>query len=92
MRIKGIIHSDGWNIDCEVPEVFSCADVDVDFINSQTGNIDETQFEIMDPFTPAGVQELEALFCDFCRENKIKNDTVISVTVVDLAEEMEALA
>ncbi len=92
MKISKVIKQFGWQIDCDVPEVFSCANVDVDFVNSETGVVDETQFEIYNPFTKAGVQELETLFDQFCRENSIKSNAVISVTIVDLAEEMEALA
>ena len=92
MKITQAIKQFGWQVDCQVPEVFTCANVDVDFINSETGMVDETQFEIENPFTKAGERELEMLYAQFCRENRIKNNTVISVTVVDLAEEMEALA
>ncbi|MDF2841584.1 MAG: hypothetical protein K0R00_10 [Herbinix sp.] len=47
----------------------------ISFINSD-GDNDETQFEAQN------IDELDALYTEFCKENGFKTDTVYGITIV----------
>lgn len=51
--------------------------IDIDFINNE-GKEDQTEFDLED----YNVNELRALYNNFCRENNFPNNTVIKITVV----------
>lgn len=88
MNIKECIKKNG--LQTEVNELKRYQTVDVSFINSD-GNEDETEFDVSFMGTKAGEDELSQLFADFCKENKFKTNTVLSVTVVKSADSFEEL-
>lgn len=85
MTIKQCIKKCGWQQEC-TSTVCRVMSVDVDFVNSD-GKEDETQFDIR-AYDEA---ELSELYAAFCEENKYPRNTVISVTVVQMADSMETL-
>jgi len=88
MRLKECIRKNGLQI--EVDTLKRWQSVDIDFINAD-GREDETQFDVKAVCTRSGIDELEKLYRDFCRENRFPENTVQSVTVVKNANSLEKL-
>lgn len=88
MTIKQCIKEKGWIM--EVAELKRFQSVDVAFINNE-GKEDETEFDISGAGTDAGAEELAGLYDVFCKENNIKNDTVLAVIVTQTADTYEGL-
>ena len=59
----------------------SRATVDIDF--SYQGNPDETNFDVMNVLTSEGMHELDDLFYELCKESKIKNPIIESITIIE---------
>ncbi len=78
MTIKQIIKEKGWQMETDVNIPYRSMDVNICF---QAGGIaDETQLCI----NAYDVNELEELFSEFCKENNIPKNAVISVNIVQL--------
>lgn len=75
MTIRSFVKKHGWQTECDVAMARRMT-VDINFEND--GNPDETEFDI----AAYNVNELSNLFADFCRENKLKANTVTGVTIV----------
>lgn len=89
MLIKDCIKKKGWQTEV-TGSLKRCQTVDVDFVNTE-GKEDETQFTITGAGTNKGIEELSKLFSEFCKENGLKNNTVISVTIIHVADTIEEL-
>ncbi len=88
MTIKQCIKENGWIM--RVTELKRFQSVDVAFINNE-GREDETEFDISGAHTDAGAKELTTLYNVFCRENGMKNNTVLAVIVAHSADIYEEL-
>ncbi len=88
MTIKQCIKEKGWIM--EVAEIKRFQSVDIAFINNE-GKEDETEFDISGACSDAGTEELAGLYDDFCKENEIKNNTVLAVIVAKSADTCEDL-
>lgn len=89
MTIKQYFKKGGvWNFECDIKYPYRFMNVDICFLNDQKME-DETQFSIS--ASAYSKTELDDLFKDFVKENKIKNPVVLSITVVQVAETMEKL-
>lgn len=84
MTVKECIKKNGWNV-TENPK--KAWNVDIGFINSETEAEDETEFSIC----AYNENELQELFEEFCKENKISSATVIYISVVQTADDFEDL-
>ena len=84
MTVKECIKKNGWNVQ-ENPQ--KAWNVDIGFINSETELEDETEFSIC----AYDEDDLQDLFEEFCKENKISSDTVIYVSVIQTANDFEEL-
>lgn len=87
MTIKQWIDINGWAINPNEPDG-KFWNVDIGFINSEDRREDETEFTI----NAYDLDELEELFDNFCKENKIANNTVVYVAVVETADNEDALS
>lgn len=93
MTIKQFFKNDGaWSIECDLATSYRVMSVDIDFeYPDEEGEIkeDETQFDI----SAYDENELNDLFKDFLKENKIriKDVTIRSVTVVQVAKTIDDL-
>ncbi|WP_026497872.1 hypothetical protein [Butyrivibrio sp. WCD2001] len=85
MTIKECIKAKGILIDCEVVP-HRCGNVEVFFLNTADGAEDSTNFDVQWPLTKVGAAELESLYKEFCRENKIKTNTVELIQLNSVAE------
>ena len=85
MTIKKYLSTHGWEAECDsVP--CNVMNVDVVFTNAE-GHEDETEFSI----AAYDSDELEQLYRDFCEENGFRQDTVLRVCIVQMADCMEEL-
>ncbi len=91
MTIYETLKKNGMVLDCEVT-LHRCGDVIVCFYNTADKRDDSTSFDIVDPLTKRGEQELSNLYKDFCKENKIPANTVNEIRLAHVAESMEELA
>ena len=89
MTIRQSIKEKGWIM--EVAELKRFQSVDVAFVNNE-GKEDETEFDISGACTDAGTEELASLYDVFCKENGIKNNTVLAVIVARSADTYEELS
>lgn len=64
----------------EVDTISIWSTVDIDF--SYQGNPDETNFDVMNVLTSEGMHELDDLFYELCKESKIKNPIIESITII----------
>lgn len=85
MTIKDCIAKNGWNVPENPKKAWN---VDIGFMNSETDVEDETEFSIC----AYDADDLEDLFEEFCKENKIRSDTVIYVNVVEMKDDFEELS
>lgn len=85
MTVKEYIAQHGWNVRDD--NIHKAWNVDIGFFNGETGREDETEFAI----SAHADDELSELFTEFCKENKIADNTVIYVTVVETADDFEDL-
>lgn len=88
MTVKQCIKENGWIDKIAVLRRFQS--VNIAFINVE-GREDETQFDISGACTDAGAKELSDLYDMFCKENGIKNNTVMAVSVMESANAFEDL-
>lgn len=89
MTIRQSIKEKGWIM--EVAKLKRFQSVDVAFVNNE-GKEDETEFDISGACTDAGTEELAGLYDGFCKENGIKNNTVLAVIVARSADTYEELS
>ena len=87
MTVKQYIKKYGWQYECE-PGLHRAASVIISFINDEDRD-DETEFSIM--MGDNKVNELDALYTDFCKENGFRRDTVTYIAIIRAAETMEKL-
>lgn len=80
MTIKQCIRKKGWQLYADTSQSYRSMDVDVDFKNE--GVLDETQFHI----NAYNENELTELFTEFCKENNLRRNTVVSVNIVQVYE------
>lgn len=85
MTVKECIAKNGWNVPENIKKAWN---VDIGFINTETEMEDETEFSI----SAYDENELSELFSEFCKENKIADNTVIYVSVVEMADDFEDLS
>ena len=85
MTVKECIAKNGWNVPENAKKAWN---VDIGFINSETNLEDETEFSIC----AYDENDLAELFAEFCKENKIAADTVIYISVVEMADDFEELS
>ena len=76
MTVKQVIKKDHWRLECKISGCRSM-EVCVQFLDPQKMP-DETEFCIR----PFDVDELQALFHDFCAENGFRDNTVEQIYVV----------
>lgn len=87
MTIKQYFANGGkWNIQCNTNVPYKVMSVNIGFLNDKKME-DETQFDIR----AYDINELDALFQDFCNDNHFPSDTVLYVNVVQVAETQEDL-
>lgn len=91
MTIEDTLKENGITINCEVT-LHHCGDVIVYFYNTEDARADSTSFDVVEPLTKAGEQELSNLYSEFCKENKISCDTVEEIHLNHVAESMDELA
>ncbi len=91
MTILECIRSKGMTIDCEV-SLHRCGEVEVCFYNTDDGRDDATSFDINDPLSKQGENELDELFREFCKENNLPRNTVDEIRLTCVAESMDELA
>ena len=65
--------------------------VTVSFFNTADQREDSSSFDIEDPLLPSGLEELNALYKDFCREEKIPADTVSEISLEHTAQTYDEL-
>ena len=58
----------------------------VNFYNPIDEREDRTSFDIAAPLTDQGLKELNSLYKDFCKENRLPRDTVESLVLTCVAE------
>lgn len=85
MTVKKYIREKGWQFDCK-KKPFRAMNVQIGF--EHDGIADETEFSI-DAYDAT---DLSNLFDAFCAENGFDNDTVLYVTVAEVASTMEELS
>lgn len=79
MTAKQYIHFHGWQCDCDP---ILCRYMNVLVIFSNDGTMDETEMRIR----AYDVDELSALFSDFCRENGYRQNTVCNIVIAGMME------
>lgn len=88
MTIKQYFANGGkWEVECDTSKPYRAMSVNIGFLHAK-GKEDEVQFDIQ----AYDVDELSRLFNEFCKENNFPTNTVMYVTVVQIAETMELLA
>lgn len=65
--------------------------VTVSFFNTADNREDSTSFDVENPLCPSGLEELNALYKDFCKEEKIPTNTVIAISLEHTAETYDEL-
>lgn len=86
MTIKQYIQKHGLQWDCD-PRLHRAMSVAITFTNNE-GEKDEVEFSVI---IQDSVNELNALFSEFCKENGFPQNTVDYVSVVHAAETMKEL-
>jgi len=66
-------------------------EVTVSFFNTVDNREDSTSFDVKDPLCPSGLEELNALYKDFCKEEKIPRNTVRVISLEHTAETYDEL-
>lgn len=85
MTIKECITKYGWQTECNTGSCRAMS-VDVDFLNNLK-LLNEVQLDI----NAYDADELSDLFADFCKENNFPTNTVVSITIVDVADTLDEL-
>ena len=85
MQVKEFFNKVGWLKDSCKGDVGPWANVDITFYNTSDKRCDETEFTISNVFTNEGIEELDELFSDFCKENNFSENQVCDIRVVMLA-------
>ncbi len=95
MTIKQCLSKKGMIADCEV-KGHRCGEVCVYFHNTDENRDDSTCFDIMfplgSPLKDEGIDELDKLYKEFCKENNIPRNTVDEIHLTCVAENMDELA
>ncbi len=78
MTIKKFVKTIGFTVD--VPKVKLWSAIEIGFVGND-GYEDCTEFHVQHALTNDGINELEKLFNDFCKEEKIKKDSVTYVSI-----------
>ena len=89
MTIKQYVKKNGFQTEISGP-LKRWQTVDIGFMNSD-GRNDETQFDVQLVLEDSGLEELNSLFTDFCKENGFRCNTVTAVTIVQCADTYEEL-
>jgi hypothetical protein len=95
MNVKQYLKKNGYEATCVLEPDSIWTEVIVAFENSETGKLDETSFDISNPLTEAGRNELSDLFDVFCKENGLKANKVTAIIIAHMArtkDELEACA
>ena len=80
----------GITINCDV-EPHRWGDVTVFFYNTANKREDSTSFDVENPLCPSGLEDLNALYKDFCKEEKIPTNTVREISLEHTAETYDEL-
>ena len=80
----------GITINCDV-EPHRWGNVTVSFFNTVDNREDSTSFDVENPLCPSGLEELNALYKDFCKEEKIPTNTVSVISLEHTAETYDEL-
>ena len=75
MTIKECLKTKGILADCEIVP-HRLGEIEVFFHNTIDDTEDSTNFDVHEPLTKNGSAELELLYKDFCKDNKIPVNTV----------------
>ena len=86
--IENFLKTSGFQMEVEELKVYQI--VHVEFINAYELE-DETSFDIRQIGTKAGNQQLVELYKDFCKDNNMKDNNVLQITVVASADTKEDL-
>ena len=77
-------------INCDVG-LHRWGNVTVYFHNTVDDREDSTSFDVEEPLLPSGLDELDALYKDFCKEEKILANTVSGISLENTAETYDEL-
>ncbi len=80
----------GITINCDA-KPHRWGDVTVFFYNTANKREDSTSFDVENPLCPSGLDELNALYKDFCREENIPTNTVSEICLEHTAETYDEL-
>ncbi len=80
----------GITINCDV-EPHRWGEMTVYFHNTADNREDSTSFDVENPLCPSGLEELNALYKDFCKEEKIPTNTVSKISLDHTAETYDEL-
>ena len=89
MTIKKAAYN-GISINCDVG-LHRWGNVIVFFYNTASDREDSTSFDVREPLLPSGLDELDALYKDFCKEEKIPINTVSEISLENVAETYDEL-
>lgn len=90
MTVKQYLKKNGMEIDCDV-HPHRCGEVEVFFYNTDEDRDDSTCFDINDPLTKSGEDELATLFREFCKENGCASNQVTGVKLNCVASTYDEL-
>ena len=90
MTIKECERAKGIDVACEVG-LHRCGEIEVHFFNTVEDREDSTSFDIAMPLSKDGLCELICLYEDFCKENYIPKNTVVSLVLTNVAETYDEL-
>ncbi len=88
MTIKRLVKTTGFSV--YVPNVKRWSAVEIGFVNTD-GNEDYTEFHVQHALTNDGVNELESLFNDFCKEEHVKKDSATYASIRVTADSEDSL-
>nr|WP_297765789.1 hypothetical protein [uncultured Butyrivibrio sp.] len=88
MTLKRFIKTEG--ITMNVPRIKRWSAVEIGFIGSN-GYEDYTEFHVQHALTNDGINELDKLYSDFCKDEKIPKDTVEYVSIRVTADTEDSL-
>ena len=80
----------GITINCDIG-LHRWGEMTVYFHNTVDNREDSTSFDVKDPLCPSGLDELNALYKDFCKEEKISTNTVSEISLDHTAETYDEL-
>ena len=80
----------GITVNCDA-EPHRWGEMTVFFYNTADDREDSTSFDVENPLCPSGIEELNALFKNFCKEEKIPTNTVSAITLDHTANTYDEL-